>query len=204
VNGSALDHGEWLEAAIVSGEGLAPGSDARSRIFSAVDADRDGLITRRLLTFTTDHRLSARRTVFELLDSLSFQRSGWLVVADAAEQALKDVDPQVRRTAATVLVSTAEPDRAVAALHALSDPVVRTALVDALLWRKVAGHQHLLEGLRLDPVPAVRLLANVAVFSSADPATWPALDAAIRADLEPCAGTLNAPGSRLILTAGER
>ncbi|GAB1692601.1 hypothetical protein [Krasilnikovia sp. M28-CT-15] len=115
VNGSALvplDDWGSLETAIVSGDVLIPGSDVRSQIFHQVEADRDGPITRHLLAFTTDRRLSARRTIFELLYHLC-QTPGWLRVADAAETALKDVDPQVRRRAAALLVNTAEVDRAV-------------------------------------------------------------------------------------------
>ncbi|MEU4163471.1 hypothetical protein [Actinoplanes sp. NPDC026670] len=201
---SPLGDWGWLEAGIVSGDVLVPGSDVRSHIFYWVRADRDGLMTRRLLTFTTDRRVSARRTIFELLDQLSFQNPGWLLVADTAESALNDVDPQVRRTAATLLVGTADAERAMSALNASTDPVVRIAFVDAMPWNQVTRHQAILETLRSDPVAAVRLLANVAVFTRDDPAAWPALDAAIRADLEPCAGVLNAPGSRLSRTAGER
>jgi hypothetical protein len=91
-----------------------------------------------------------------------------------------------------------------AALEASTDPVVRVAFVDAIPWHRVAQHQAILQRLRSDPDPAIRLLANIAVFSTDDPAAWPALDAAIRAGLEPCAGVLNASGSRLSLTAGER
>ncbi|MEV6596769.1 hypothetical protein AB0M36_07865 [Actinoplanes sp. NPDC051346] len=193
----------WLEASIVSGDVLVPGSDVRSHIFHWVEADRDGLLTRRLLTFTTDPRLSARRTIFELLHQLSFQISDWPLVADAAELALRDVDPQVRRTAATLLVNTAEPDRAIAALNASSDPVARIALVDALIRPPASWHRAVLERLRSDSVPAIRLLATIAVFSRDDPAAWPTLDAAVHADLEACVGVLDAPGSPL-LTAGER
>ncbi|WP_412739451.1 hypothetical protein [Krasilnikovia sp. MM14-A1259] len=112
VNGSALmpplDDWGWLEAAIVSGDVLVPGSDVRSQVFHQVEVDGDGLITRHLLAFTTDRRLSVRRTIFELLYCLCFQKPGWLLVADAAETALKDVDPQVRRRAAALLVNTAD------------------------------------------------------------------------------------------------
>ncbi|MDI6097496.1 hypothetical protein QLQ12_02640 [Actinoplanes sp. NEAU-A12] len=201
---SPLGDWGWLEAGIVSGDVLVPGSDARAHIFYWVKADRDGPMVRRLLTFTTDRRLSARRTVFELLYELSFQKPHWPLAADAAESALDDEDPQVRRTAAKLLVDTAEPERALAALNASTDPVVRIAFVDAIPWHRVARHQAILESLRSDPVPAVRLLANVAAFSRDDPAARPALDAAIRVDLESCAGVLNAPGSPLSLTAGER
>ncbi|SIM73044.1 hypothetical protein [Micromonospora cremea] len=102
---------EWLEIGIASGDVLVPGNDEREHIFYFVRADRDGLMTRRLLAFTTDPRASARRTMFELLDQLCGQNSDWPLVADAAEPALSDVDPPVRRTAATLLVNTAEPDR---------------------------------------------------------------------------------------------
>ncbi|GLW27751.1 HEAT repeat domain-containing protein [Actinoplanes regularis] len=201
---SPLGDWGWLESGIVSGEVLAPGSEVRTHIFYWVRADRDGLVTRRLLTFTTDHRLPVRRTVFELLNDLSSQSPSWPLLADAAEPALTDEDPQVRRSTATLLVRTAELDRAVAALNASTDPIVRTALVDAMPWQKVPRHRTILERLRSDPVPATRLLANVALLSGASPAAWPVLDAAIRADLEATIGVLGAPGSRLSWTAGQR
>ncbi|SIM73023.1 HEAT repeat domain-containing protein [Micromonospora cremea] len=90
-----------------------------------------------------------------------------------------------------------------AALNASTDPVVRIALVDAIPWHQVLRRQAILERLQSDPVPAIRLLANIAVFSMDDAAAWPALDAAIRADLEASAGVLDAPGSRLPETAGQ-
>ncbi|SHN14215.1 HEAT repeat domain-containing protein [Cryptosporangium aurantiacum] len=192
---------EWLEAGIVSGDVLVVGSDAREHILHFVRADRDGLMTRRLLSFTTDRRASVRRTIFELLDQLWGRDSGWPLVADAAEPALRDVDAVVRRAAATLLVNTAEPDRAMAALCASTDPVVRIALMDAMPWHRVAGRQAILQRLQSDPVPAIRLLANVATLSEDDPAAWPALDAAIRADLDASAAVLDVPGSRL-QTAG--
>ncbi|MFF0379161.1 hypothetical protein [Actinoplanes missouriensis] len=197
------DHG-WLDAAILSGDVLIPGSDGRSRVFAEVGADRDGPVTRHLLTFAADDRTSVRRTVFALLEHLFFQRSGPPSVAGAAEAALTDVDPQVRRTAAALLVSTADPDRAAAALHACSEPVARIALVDALTRPASTRPRPDLNRLRSDPVPAVRLLANVALFSGDDPAAWTRLDTAVRADLDASAGVLDASGSVLRLTAGER
>ncbi|MCX4388837.1 HEAT repeat domain-containing protein [Micromonospora peucetia] len=194
---------EWLETGIASADVLNPGSDTRKHIFYFVRADRNGLMTRRLLIFTTDRRAAVRRTIFELLDQLCFQNSHWPLVANAAEPALSDVDPPVRRAAARLLVNTAELDRAMAALNASTDPVVRIALVDAMPWHEVPRHQAILERLGSDPVPAIRLLANIAVFSRDDSAAWPVLDAAIRADLESCAGVLDAPGSRLPETAGQ-
>ncbi|MEU8180781.1 hypothetical protein AB0B86_08400 [Micromonospora sp. NPDC049047] len=178
---SPLDDWGWLEAGIASGDVLVPCGDVRSRIWHGVEADRDGPTTRRLLTFTTDHRRSARRIIFELLRELCFQRPRWPLVAAAAESAVSDVDPQVRQSAAALLVGTAEPARAMSALVAATDPVVRTALVDAMPWKKIAQRQAILERLRSDHVPAVRLLANIAGFSSADPSAWPAHDAACRA-----------------------
>jgi hypothetical protein len=201
---SPLGDWRWLETGLVSGDVLVPGNDVRSHVRYWVRADRDGPMTHRLLTFTVDHRPVVRRATFELLHQLCLQNPHWLLVADAAESALSDVDPRVRRTAAMVLVNSAEPERAMAALNASTDSVVRTAFVEAMPWHQVAGHQAVLHRLRSDPVPAVRLLAGVAVFSRDEPAAWPALDAAIHADLEPCAGVLNAPASHPSLTAGER
>jgi hypothetical protein len=202
------DGWEWLERGIVSGDLLVPGNHARSWIFNTVRADRDGPLTYRLLTLTTDGRASVRRTVFELLVQLCFQRSDWPLVADAAEAALDDVDPPVRCTAAVVLVHLVEPGRAVAVLNASTDPVARIALMHAMLRRKVpeyqtvAGYQATLSRLRRDPVAAVRLLAGVAVFSVDDPAAWRALDTAIRADLEASIGVLNTLGPHFAETAG--
>ena len=195
---------KWLEAGIVSGDVLVAGSDVREHVFYFVRADRDGLMTRRLLAFTADPRASVRRTIFELLGQLCHQNSDWLLVANAAEAVLSDLDPVVRRAAAALLVFTAEPERAMAALDASIDPVVRVALVDAMPWPKVWRHEAVLERLRSDPVPAIRLLASIAVFSEHDPATWPVLDAAIRADLEASVGVLTAPGSRLQASVGQR
>src|SRR5512142_2779925 len=45
---------KWLETGIVSGDVLVPGSDAREHVFYFVRADRDGLMTRRLLSYTAD------------------------------------------------------------------------------------------------------------------------------------------------------
>lgn len=160
-------------------------------------------MTRRLLTYTTDHRVSVRRTIFELLSQLCSPVQVWPLVADAAEAALGDADSLVRRTAATLLTDTAEPDRAMAALDVSNDPVLRIGLVDAMPWHKVPRHRAILERLRSDPVPAIRLRASVAVFSEDESAAWPALDAAILADLEACAGVLDAPGSRTGQTAGQ-
>ncbi|GAA4264307.1 hypothetical protein GCM10022255_116730 [Dactylosporangium darangshiense] len=172
-------------------------------MFGTVQADSDGSTTHRLLAFTTDGRALVRLTVFELLAQLCFRHSEWPVVAFAAESALCDANLAVRRTAAALLVHTGEPDRAMAALNASTDPVVRIALLHAVLRRKIPGHQATLERLRSDPVPAVRLLANIAVLSREDSAAWPALDAAIRADLKASIGVLNAPESRFAETAGE-
>ncbi|MEU0562328.1 HEAT repeat domain-containing protein [Dactylosporangium sp. NPDC006015] len=193
----------WLEAGIVSGDLLVPGNHARSWMFDTVQADPGGPTTHRLLAFTTDGRASVRRTTFELLAQLCCQFSEWPVVAFAAESALRDVDLPVRRTAAALLVHTGESDRALAALNASTDPVVRIALLHAVLRGKIPGHQATLKRLRRDPVPAVRLLANSAALSRDDSAAWPAMDAAIRADLEASIGVLNAPESRVSDSAGE-
>ncbi|MGC4746873.1 HEAT repeat domain-containing protein [Micromonospora sp. DT201] len=195
---------EWLEVAVLSGDVLTPGSDARRHIFDFVRAERDGLMTRRLLSFITDRRAPVRRTILELLDQLSGHNSNWPLVADATGQTLSDVDPRVRRTAATLLVRTAEPDRVIAALNASTDPVVRITLADAMPWHKVPQRHAILQRLQSDPVPAIRLLANIAVLSNDASAAWPALDAVIRADLVACAGVLDAPGFRLRETAGQR
>ncbi|MCW3820430.1 HEAT repeat domain-containing protein [Micromonospora sp. DR5-3] len=192
-----------METGIVSGDLLVPGNHARSWIFETVQADRDGPLTHRLLTFTTDGRALVRRTVFELLGQLCFQHSDWPLVASATELALSDVDLPVRRIAAALLVHIVEPDRAMAVLNASTDPFVRIGLMHAILRRKVPEHQAILDRLRSDPVPAIRLLANIAVFNRDDSVAWPALDAAIRTDLEVSISVLNALGSPYAETAGE-
>lgn len=193
-----------MEIGIVSGDVLIAGSDVRQHISYFVRADRDGLMTRQLLSCTADRRASVRRAIFEFLDQLSGQNSRWPLVADAAARALSDVDPGVRRAAATLLVNASEPDRAMAALNASIDPVVRIALVDAMPWHEIPRPQAILERLRSDPVPAIRLLSNIALLSRDHSAAWPALDAAIRADLVASAGVLNGPASRRPGTAGQR
>lgn len=190
----------WLEPAIVAADVLKPG-EARTRVFEMVRAGWQPMIDR-LLALTTDSRAPVRRTTLELLDSLSSGRPGWPVVADVAERALTDPDPAVRRTASWLLVTTAPPERPVAALNDATDPAVRVALLDAVTH--LPGHRTPLDRLRTDPVPAVRLLAHLALFDRDDPTAWPALDAAIRADLEPAAGDLAAPGFLLPATPGER
>jgi HEAT repeat protein len=194
---------DWWEAAIASGDVLIPGNAARSHIFSSVRTDQDGLIARHLLTFATDRRVSVRRTLFELLWELSTDSFGWPSVADVAEAALSDVDPLVRRAAATVLTNTAELDQVIAALDASSDPVVRIGLVETMLRRQRLQRRAIPERLRSDAVAAVRLLATVAAFSKDDPAAWPGLDAAIHADLEAAVGALGNPGYLLSATGGQ-
>ncbi|BCJ47918.1 hypothetical protein GCM10010168_22770 [Actinoplanes ianthinogenes] len=184
---SPLGDWSWLEKGLASGGALDPRSDSGSRILYWVRADRDGPVTRHLLAHTTGRH--ARRAL-TLLNDLSAANPDWPLIADAAGQALSDPDPQVRRAAATLLVSTAAPERALAALSASTDPVTRIALMESIPWQR----QPILEDLRSDPVPAVRLLANVALYREHDPAAWPALDAAIRVDLEASIGALNAPG----------
>ncbi|BCY07585.1 hypothetical protein [Actinoplanes sp. L3-i22] len=192
----------WLTTGITSGDVLVPG-EARSRVFDMIRAGWWPTLDR-LLTFTTDDRAPIRRTVLELLGDLSADLADRPEVADAAERALTDPDAAVRRTAAALLARAAEPGRALAALHASADPVLRIALTATLTWNPVPGPRELLDHLRADPTPAVRLLANIALFDRADPAAWPVLDARIRADLEASAGTLDAPGHWLPSTPGTR
>jgi len=68
----------------------------------------------------------------------------------------------------------------------------------------VLGHRAVLQRLRSDSVAAIRLLAAIAAISGDEPAAWPALDAAVHADLEASSGVLDAPGSHPPRTAGER
>ncbi|GAA2706506.1 hypothetical protein Apa02nite_063000 [Actinoplanes palleronii] len=192
VNASAPDLWGWPEKSVAAGDVLTPGDDARDHVVHFVRLDRDGLMTRRLLIFTTDRRAPIRRTIFELLDQLHVRGSGWPLVADAAETALSDPDPSVRRTAATLLVHTAGPGRALAALDTLTDPAVRIALVNAIPWHRHPRHQATVERLRSDTVPAIRLLANCAA---------PGVDdTVIRADLDAAVADLTALGKA---SAGE-
>jgi hypothetical protein len=183
--------------------------EARSRIFAEVTADRDGPTARWLLTFTTDQQPAVRRSVFELLDDLSYPGDDWSVAADAAERALDDPVEPVRRAAAWLLMNAGGHDRTAAALAAAADPVVRVALVEAmtsgaLRHRNDPRWSRSVISLRSDHEPPVRLLAAVEALRSAAPADWPELDAAVRADLEASAGKLAAPGSRSTQTAGVR
>jgi hypothetical protein len=146
-------------------------------MFERVRSERDGPLTDRLLAFVADRRAPVR--------PLS---TGWPSVADAAESALSDADPQVRRSAARLLVHLAGPDRAVAALDAPADPVVRIALTRAMLRSEAPRYRASLDRLRSDRVPAVRLLAGIATYGRDDPAARPSLDVAIRADLEASIG----------------
>lgn len=184
----------WLERGLTSADILVPGSDAHDHLYHFVDADRDGPMTRRLLTYAGDARPAVRRTLFELLDSLGLRHRDWPLLADAAESALTDPDPRVRQSAASLLGRTAASGRVLTALDATTDPDTRIALADAL-------NRHVPARLRSDPVPAVRVLATLAAYPSDDPPAWPALDAEIRADLDACAGVLEAGGR---ITAGER
>ncbi|WP_208466683.1 HEAT repeat domain-containing protein [Actinoplanes flavus] len=159
-------------------------------------ADRDGLMTHRLLTFVAEGRARIRRVALELLDQLCFPPSDWPLVADAAERALDDVDPSVRLAAARLLVKAAEPARAMSAFNDSADPIVRTALMEVMPWQRIRRHRAILERLRTDPVAAIRFLANIALLGRDES---PVRDAAIRADLEASIAALNTPGS-----AGQR
>ncbi|WP_433040199.1 hypothetical protein [Dactylosporangium sp. CS-033363] len=184
VPAASLDGWGWLEAGIVSGDLRVPGDHARSWLFGTIKADRDGPATHRLLALANDGRVLVRRAVFELIAESCSLHAGWPLVADAAEPALRDDDPLLRRVAAALLVRTGGADRAVAALSASSDPVVRIALLRAIAWRDVPPCRALLDRLRSAQEPAVRLLATVAEYRSDEPEAWPALDAAVLADLE--------------------
>ncbi len=200
---------EWLDSTVVSGEVTEPAAAARKRIFDEVSADRDGPVARRLLTLVTDERPAVRRTTLALLIDLCGRDRAWSAAAAAAECALGDPDEPVRRAAAWLLVAAGAGDRAIAAVDASADPVVRTALVEALvatpLWRQDRGQwpQCVLR-LRSDRTPAVRLLADVEALRLAAAPQWPALDAAVRADLDAVDGVLGAPGSHRARSAGER
>jgi len=200
---------EWLDSAVVAGDVSILGHDVRLKIFEAVRADRDGPTARRLLTFTSDRHPSVRRTVFDLLGDLCAPDCIWAGAAEVAEHGLGDADEQVRRAAAGVLVTAGGIDQAVAALDTSADPVVRIALVEAMAVAAVSHRDggrwsQVVIRLRADPVSAVRLLANVEALQAADAAAWPAVDAAIHADLALVDGALGAAGSRSSRTASER
>lgn len=177
----------WLEESILSSQVLTPGDEGRSLVFDRI---RDGSqpMVARLLAHLTDGRAPVRRTILVLLAQPTFaddarKRS----VADAAEHALTDPDQDARRAAARLLAKTAEPGRALAALDASADPDVRIPLAEDLPWAEVPDRRAVLLRLRSDLAPAIRLLAAAQSFERDDPAVWPELDAAIRADLEACA-----------------
>lgn len=198
-----------MDAAVASGEVGVGGHEARSRVFAAVGAERDGPVAQRLLAFTVDRRPAVRQRVFELLGALCYPDIVWAGAAQAAECGLDDSDEPVRRAAAWLLVTAGGLDRAIAALDTTTDPVVRVALVEAMefaamLRRDGEPWLRVVVRLRDDEVPAVRLVANVAALRVADSGDWAALDAAIRSDLDAAGGVLGAPGSRSSLTAGKR
>ncbi len=101
-------------------------------------------------------------------------------------------------------------DEAVGVFFGSSDPVVRTALAEALwlplLQRDDRGDQWVetAERMRRDELPAVRFLGTCVALLTADATEWPMLDAAVRADLLPAAEALGGVGGRTSWRAGER
>ncbi|MEH0824349.1 MULTISPECIES: hypothetical protein [unclassified Micromonospora] len=172
--------------------------------------DRGGEVVRHLLARAVDPSPNIRLTVLAFLADLCPQLDLWPAAADATAVALSDPDERVRRAAAWLFAAAAGADKAIRVLSRSSDPVVRTALAEAL-WLRVLqrGDQgywwvDMVEQMRRDELPAVRFLGACAALLAADPPDWPILDAAVRADLVPAAETLGGEGGRISWRAGER
>ncbi|GAA2145991.1 hypothetical protein GCM10009760_35290 [Kitasatospora kazusensis] len=164
---------KWLDQALATGAASTPGHPSRTAIFDAVRAERTGPVATRLLRLSRDEDPLVRREVLDLLWSLGFG-GPWPEAADAALARLTDRDAEVRRRAARLVVAAGRRDLALAALAELTDPVVRSALAEAL----GTGLAH----LRADPLAAIRFRAHLETLRAAPPAQWPALDAALHAD----------------------
>jgi HEAT repeat protein len=199
----------WLDAAVASGDVVVGGNEFRSRVFAAVNADRNGSVVRRLFQLAVDPRPSVRLTALTLLNDVFAPAGGGDPVADVAAAALADPDDAVRRAACWLFVASAGVDRAAAALSSVSDPVVRVALAEAVsseLWQRPDEDRwpRLVAWMRRDGLPAVRFLGSLAALITAGPEGWAGLDAAVREDLDTAAGALGGEGGRSTRGAGQR
>ncbi|GAB3864278.1 hypothetical protein GCM10029963_74430 [Micromonospora andamanensis] len=197
-----------MDAAVAGGEVAVGGNEFRSRVFAAVNADRDGPVARRLLQVAADPRPAVRLTALQLLSDL-VASCGGEPVAEVASVAMTDADDAVRRAACWLFVASAGVDRAVAALWSVSDAVVRVALAEALwfeVWQRPDEDRWLrmVARMRRDAVPAVRFLGSLATLAVARCPDWSGLEAAIREDLEAAAAALGGEGGRSTRGAGQR
>lgn len=179
--------------------------EARSSVFKAVEGDRNGPATARLASLTADARADVRLLALRLFTDLASTNlastgsastaPGWPEAAEAALVRLSDPEERVRRAAAWLLAE-ADRSRAVELLTGPQDgpvppdPVVRLALAEALLVRGAAGRaegfEGLVERLRTDPDPALRLRAAPAPDSHA-----------VLADLDAAGMRIGRAGGRL-------
>ncbi|MFC8845378.1 MULTISPECIES: hypothetical protein [unclassified Micromonospora] len=167
------------------------------------------MVVRHLLARVADGSPDVRLTVLAVLADLCPQEGLWPAAADAAAVALGDPDERVRRAAAWLFVAAAGADEGTLLLFGSSDPVLRTALAEALWLRMLQRGDHghrwvdLVDRMRRDDHPAVRFLGACAGLLTADPTDWPRLDAAVRWDLAPAAEALGGEGGWISWRAGE-
>jgi hypothetical protein len=199
----------WLPAALADPTGHGYG-DARSAIFDAVRADRDGSIARHLLSQCEHPVPEVRQQVLQLLTDLCSDKDGWDAAADNALSLLHDPDPQVRRSAAWLLAAARFEQAHALAQDPHSDdaiaPEARLALVEAVFsWTRPitpADTLALAERLRDDSDPAVQLRAALAALRIAPEEQWPKWEALTLRCL-PIAGTrLGRSGNWLRVRAG--
>ncbi|MGW1467294.1 hypothetical protein ACWCPT_23485 [Streptomyces sp. NPDC002308] len=171
----------------MTGTAAIAGHPSRAALFDAVAADRAGPEAGRLLHLTHAEDPAVRRTALDLLHSLCLGGGGpWPEAAAAALYGLTDPAAAVRLVAAPLLVRAGRPDLALGALDGSADlpiaPEVRTALALALRGSVAAR--------RTDPQPSVRFLALLETLRRAPEEEWPALDAALSADVREAAPEL--------------
>ncbi|SMF46157.1 HEAT repeat-containing protein [Streptomyces sp. Amel2xC10] len=159
----------WPDEAVADGSATTPGHPSRSALFTAVRADPTGPVTAGLLQLAHADAPHVRRAALDLLHSLAGTRA-----VDTALTRLDDPDAGVRHRAARLVGRYGPPDRVLAALAAVPDPVVRTLLA-ASLGPAVAR-------LGDDRLASVRFVARLHLLRTAPPARWRALDAALMAD----------------------
>ncbi|WP_327180877.1 hypothetical protein [Streptomyces sp. NBC_01334] len=176
-----------MDEAVAAGTATTPAHPSRGAIFDAVRADRTGPVAVRLLRLAHADDPFVRRNVMDLLHSLA-PDGPWPGAAEVALARLCDVDEQVRRRAARLLVRAGREDVALNALDELTDPVVRTVLADSL-GGSVAH-------LRADPLASVRFLTHLETLRAAPRHQWPALDMALLADAREAARHLEGVGRR--------
>ncbi|NNN30993.1 hypothetical protein HLK59_11545, partial [Streptomyces sp. S3(2020)] len=147
---------------------------SRIALFDAISADRTGPVATRLLPLAHADTPFVRRQALELLHSLTHQQP-WPEAVNAAVARLSDPDEEVRRRAAYLFGYSGQPDRVLAALSELADPVVRTILARAL--GSAAAH------LTDDDLASVRFLAHLETLRAAPPTRRQGLDTALLDDV---------------------